>query len=417
MAGVLDPGLLTSTGLSTMTKILLIDDNHHAVTHGAFLNKFERIFLVEQGYDVYSLSFPLTTPKDPTDKDFFIYPPTSRIRQKIGKFLGKGRVVTKVRDAISMVNPDLIHCHLLSVYPADAYAAFGGVPIVQTLHGPNFFCSTSWGCLPNSMPCEMGIGLKCLSRGCMNIGGTLLYTHMHNRLWRNLKNKVSVFHCPSRNIMNTALSLGLNNVVQIPLGINKRFQHIVREDPDGPPTAIFVGNLEKCKGVDVLVEAMRKVRITVMDARLLIAGKGPLEDRLRQRISDLGLGNCVKLLGHLSHEILLEKFAQSHVMVVPSLWKEQFGLVGPEAMACGLPCIGSDIGGIPEWLNHGHSGLLVPPGNVDHLARAITLYLTDSSLAREHGLSAQTYARNAFSLDHYGQQLLELFDRMMNGSI
>jgi glycosyltransferase involved in cell wall biosynthesis len=216
--------------------------------------------------------------------------------------------------------------------------------------------------------------------------------------------------------MNTALSLGLKNVVHIPLGINKRFQHIVRKDPDGPPTAIFVGNLEKCKGVDVLVEAMRKVRKTVMDARLLIAGKGPLEGKLRQRISDLGLDNCVKLLGYLSHETLLEKFAQSHVMVVPSMWKEQFGLVGPEAMACGLPCIGSDIGGIPEWLNHGHSGWLVPPGKIDHLARAITLYLTDFGLAREHGLSAQTYARKAFSSDRYGQQLLELFDRTMYGS-
>jgi glycosyltransferase involved in cell wall biosynthesis len=216
--------------------------------------------------------------------------------------------------------------------------------------------------------------------------------------------------------MNTALSLGLNNVVHIPLGINKRFQNIVREDPNGPPTAIFVGSLEECKGVDVLVEAMKKVRHTVIDARLLIAGKGPLENKLRQRISDIGLGDCVKFFGHLSHEILLEKFAQSHVMVVPSMWKEQFGLVGPEAMACGLPCIGSDIGGIPEWLNHDHFGQLVPPGNIDHLTKAITLYLTDPGLAREHGLSAQAFARNAFSLDRYGQQLLRLFDRMMNGS-
>jgi len=399
-----------------MIKILIIDDNHHSVNRGAFLNRFERRLLLEKGYDVYSLSFPLTLPDDRTDKDFLFHPPSTRIKQKIGKFFGEGRVATKVRDVISTVKPDLIHCHLLSIYPADVYAAFPDVPIVQTLHGPNFFCATSWGCLPNSMPCEMGIGSKCHSRGCMNIGGALLYAHMHKRLWSNLKNKVSVFHCPSRNIMNTALSHGLCNVVHIPLGIDNLFQNIVREKPNGPPTAIFVGSLEKCKGVDLLLEAMTKVRKKVADARLFIAGKGPLENELKRQIFYLGLDDCVKLIGHVSHEVLLGKHAQSHVMVIPSVWKEQFGLVGPEAMACGLPCIGSDIGGIPEWLHHNHCGQLVPPGNVEHLATAITLYLNDPDLAWEHGLSAQTYARKAFSLDRYGQQLLKLLDQTMNGS-
>lgn len=394
-------------------KILLIDDNYH-VDCGSFLNVFERKFLIEKGFDVYTFSFPNQLPSDYSGKNFFYKVPKNYFFQKKGKFIGDTSAMNYLRDVIKKINPDIVHCHLISKYPADVYAALdSNIPIVQTLHGPNLFCATSWGCLNGSLPCEMGIGMKCYFRGCMTFSGTILYNYLNARVWKNLIDKVTLFHCPSRNIMNTALQLGIRNVVHIPLGINDIFMNVNRIKPTGDPTVIFVGSLEKCKGIDILVNAMQIVLKEISNAKLQIAGKGPMSEQLRCLVSELHLERNVVFLGHISHATLLDEYNKSDLFVLPSVWQEQFGLVGPEAMACGLPCIGSDIGGIREWLMHDVWGMLVPPNNVEHLATAMIKYLSNRELAYNQGLIAQQYARERFNSKIYGNRLLELFEKLL----
>ncbi len=397
-----------------MKKILLIDDNYHSADQGAFLNSFEIRFLQKNGYEVFTFSFPPERPSGAGDNEFFALSPQSRFSQKRGKFLGSGEVRKCLGEAIEKIRPDLIHCHLISKYPSDVYRVLDqSIPIIQTLHGPNFFCSTSWGCRKNSVPCEMGIGLKCYTRGCMPMYGTLLYSYLNSRTWRNLLSKVRVFHCPSRNIMNTALRLGIGNVKHIPLGINDRFLNIQRERPTGDPTAIFVGSLVEPKGVDVLIEAMKGVLEEIPNARLRIAGRGPLGPQLTRQAEDAALKSSVTFLGRIPHDELLQEYQAADVCVVPSVWQEQFGLVGPEAMACGLPCVGSDIGGIPEWLHHDCWGMLVPPGNKQHLASAMTTYLSHRDLAYQQGLAGQKFAREQYNAARYEQDMLQLIEECL----
>lgn len=397
-------------------RVLLIDDNCHSPDKGAFLNRYEYNFLLDEGFEVYSLSFPTETPRHATENDRFFKMPASRLQRKRIKFIGDRKVRDFVLRSIEDIQPDLIHCHLLSVCPATVYQAIDAtIPVIQTLHGPNLFCATSWGCYPDSGPCELGIGPKCYLRGCVPISNTLLYINLKRRYWQNMIHKVSVFHCPSRNIMNSAIRLGLENVEHIVHGINEVFMNVKRETPKGDPIAIFVGSLAQSKGVDVLIDAMQIVLRSVPNARLLVAGKGNLQGELAQRVRHLGLDGHVTFLGHIPHDALLYNYGTSDVFVIPSVWQEQFGLVGPEALACGLPCIGSDIGGIPEWLRDGEWGRLVPPGNVDHLARALIHYLKNRGEAFSQGLKGQAYARKAFSPIRYRKQIVGLINRTIEG--
>jgi glycosyltransferase involved in cell wall biosynthesis len=395
-------------------KILLIDDNYHSPDSGAFLNVFERNFLIENGYDVYTFSFPNKLPPLLSANDYIYRTSKNWLFQKLDKFIGNRNMLKSLKDAVEKIKPDLVHCHLLSKYPADVYRALDAkIPIIQTLHGPNLFCATSWGCRKESLPCEMGIGMKCYLRGCMPLLGAILYCYLNARTWKNLVDKVTVFHCPSRNIMNTALRLGIKNVVHIPPCISDTFISANRVKPTGNPTVIFVGSLEKCKGIDNLIDAIHVVLKAVPNAKLRIAGKGSLYGQLLQRTKELQIDSSVVFLGHVPHATLLKEYSNSDLLVLPSVWQEQFGLVGPEAMACGLPCIGSDIGGIPEWLSHDTWGMLVPPGNVEHLAAAMIKYLSNRDYAYNQGLIAQEYARTHYNSISYGKRLIELFDGYM----
>jgi len=389
----------------------------HTPDAGAFLNRYEYKFLLDEGFEVYSLSFPTETPQHATENDRFVKLPASRLQGKRIKFIGERKVRDFVIESIEEIQPDLIHCHLVSVCPAAVYEGIdANIPVIQTLHGPNLFCATSWGCYPDSGPCELGIGLKCYSRGCVPMSHALLYMNLRRRYWENMVRKVNVFHCPSRHIMNSAIRLGLENVEHISHGINEAFMDVERESPKGDPTAIFVGSLERCKGVDVLIDAMRIARRSVPNAKLLIAGKGEMQGELDQEVRDLGLDDHVTFLGHIPHETLLENYRTSDVFVMPSVWQEQFGLVGAEGMACGLPCIGSDIGGIPEWLRHGEWGRLVPPGHSEHLARALVFYLTHRADAFAQGLKGQAHARKAFHPNRYRLEIVGLIERLIDGN-
>ena len=102
-------------------------------------------------------------------------------------------------------------------------------------------------------------------------------------------------------------------------------------------------------------------------------------------------------------------YREARFLVVPSVWFETFGLVAAEAMAHGLPVIASRIGGLPEVVEHGVSGLLVNPGDSDDLARAMRLLWENPSLCRQMGEAARRRAIQQFSDDIYYERLMAVY--------
>jgi glycosyltransferase involved in cell wall biosynthesis len=155
---------------------------------------------------------------------------------------------------------------------------------------------------------------------------------------------------------------------------------------DEAPRLLCVGRLIPIKGHDVLLRAVARARRVVRDLTLDIAGSGPLETELRAQAAELGLGDAVRFLG----QVASVPYEESAVVVVPSLG-EGFGMVALEAMERGRPVVASDVGGLPEIVADGETGLVVPARDPDALAWAIAELA--ANLPRSAALGAAGRAR------------------------
>jgi glycosyltransferase involved in cell wall biosynthesis len=148
---------------------------------------------------------------------------------------------------------------------------------------------------------------------------------------------------------------------------------------------LFAGQLIRGKGVDVLLQALAKVRTHFECA---IVGDGN-HRRYCERLSvKLGLSERVKFHGYVLPSELGKFYHQASVFMMGSLWPEPFGMAGPEAMRYGLPVVAFDAGGIREWLTDGENGFLVGWKNIDLFAARLDQLLKDKSLARQIGRCA-----------------------------
>ena len=144
------------------------------------------------------------------------------------------------------------------------------------------------------------------------------------------------------------------------------------------PRLLSIGQLIRGKGVDQLLTALREVKSPYV---LEILGTGNDEPYLKQLAAPFG-GSVVFRGFSPSPD---EAYRGVRAVVLPWRWQEPFGLVGPEALAHGVPIVGVDVGAVREYLEDGRTGLLVPPGDTSALAKALDRLLTDPALAAELG--------------------------------
>ena len=163
-------------------------------------------------------------------------------------------------------------------------------------------------------------------------------------------------------------------------------------EPDGVPHILAVGQLIRGKGVDQLLAAMHSVKTPCV---LDIVGTGNDEAFLKQLAEPLG----ERIVFHGYSPNPDDAFRGARAVVLPWRWQEPFGLVGPEALAHGVPLVGFDVGAVREYLEDGRTGILVPPGDTDTLAKAIDRLLADPEEARAMGLRGRELVSARFTDD------------------
>ncbi len=160
--------------------------------------------------------------------------------------------------------------------------------------------------------------------------------------------------------------------------------------PDGPspyagepPTIVFLGRVERAKGVFDLVEAMPRVLASV-DARLVVIGDGPDAGELQLAVRDAGVSDRVRLAGAIKNKDVPGHLRGATVLAAPSRttrrWAEQVGMSAIQAMACGVPVVSTPSGSIAEFIDDGVTGVLVPEGDPPALAAALTKFLTNQAM-------------------------------------
>ena len=167
-----------------------------------------------------------------------------------------------------------------------------------------------------------------------------------------------------------------------------------------------VGGLNKRKGFDYLLRAAHELKSRGFDIEVELVGDGPERAVLETLGKELGITDRVRFRGWLSPDQVRSVMKQVAVLVHPSSGLgDAVPTVIKEAMASGTPVVASNVAGIPELLDGGKCGVLVPPQNVDVLADAIKTLLTDHAMRRTYAEAARKYAEEKFDLWRNGQRL------------
>ncbi len=147
-----------------------------------------------------------------------------------------------------------------------------------------------------------------------------------------------------------------------------------------PPTILFLGRLDKRKGIDILLRALPLIQKSVPNIRLTVVGTGIMGKKCRQIIKELRLTEIVQLVGAVHRKELPFYYQNCDVYCAPTLGGETQGIVLLEAMACGTPVVASNIPGYNETVQHNVNGILFPPNDIETLSQSVVKVLTDPEL-------------------------------------
>ncbi len=312
---------------------------------------------------------------------------------KAMRFLWNREAEVACQQALETIRPDVVHLHNLYHHLSTSVLApirRANIPCVQTLHDYKLACP-NYKMFTEGSPCERckgghyenAIKHHCLSSGFLpNVLAALEMGMTKAR--QSYERTVRLFLCPSRFLQEKMEDWGeppgklryLPNPVDLPTIPASR----------GGGYLLFVGRLSAEKGLDSLIEAVAKMPELIIK----IVGRGPEEARLRA-IAEKAGAHHVEFLGFQSPEEVTRLRERAEAFVLPSIWYENASLALLEAMADGLPCLATRIGGNPELIEDEKQGFLVTPGDVRDWHRALRRFqaLSSESRARMGAISRE----------------------------
>lgn len=301
--------------------------------------------------------------------------------------------------------PEVVHLHQLDD-PAMVAALREHAPVVVSAHAYTA-CASGLRYFRPGHECERphgpGCALGLIARNCAHVRDPRPLPASYRTATRGLAAltgadlAIAYSSAVERHLANN----GVARRVVVPL-----FATLAPRDGCGHATrrrVVFAGRIVRPKGLDVLLRAMR----VVDDAELVVCGEGFQLNAMRRLARRLGLDRRVTFKGWLAAEPLAQELADASVVAVPSLWPEPFGLVGIEALAAGRPVVASAAGGVRDWLQHAVNGLLVRPGDVGELARALRELLADPARQSTMGAAGRELVAERFSPARHVEALRE----------
>lgn len=303
-----------------------------------------------------------------------------------------------VRDAIQTFEPEIIHVHDWSLYSAIGPATAAGIPVVASVHDYGHLCAKKTLMLADGSLCSGPSWSKCLPCSASHYGvvrGLPLATGLLSSQRKNLR--VAHWLPISQHVATQGIAMGYPSgpMTVIPSFVDDRDLPTRRPKRPGfapsGPYLMFAGQLTAHKGVDVLIEAYRRVREQlaadgVRAPALLLVGL-----TLQGSVDTDGEG--IQVVTNLDHAEVMAGWAHATIGIAPSAWAEPFGKVAVEAGLMGVPVVASASGGFLDSVINGHTGLLVEPRSPSALADALLDLLRNPARARAMGKRAATYSR------------------------
>ena len=320
-------------------------------------------------------------------------------------------LVLRLRELVARERPDVVHSHSWMQYSYfPLYRRAGGPAHVVTLHDYGLGCVKKNFVFAEHGACTGPALRKCISCATGQYGAAkaaILAAGL--RASRPLHSRADAYVAISTAVAaaaRTALPAGARLTVipsMVPNGLDLIAEREPRPDflPPEDGYLLFVGALGRHKGVDVLLEAHRRMKHRVP---LVLIG-APTGDDL-----DFS-GPDVTVARNQPNPAVMASWRRASVGVVPSAWEEPLGQVAIEAMLAGRPVVASNVGGLKDIVDPGVTGLLVPPRDPDALAAAIDELLADPA-RREHMGAAGRIRARAFEVGTVAPRLVELFEQL-----
>jgi len=208
------------------------------------------------------------------------------------------------------------------------------------------------------------------------------------------------------------------NIQIIPMGIYiDEFRSNILKPKTSEKNILFVGRLIMWKGVQHLIKALEITKKSGYPVQLVIIGDGPYRKELRELSIQLQVTSVVKFLQNQDQRTLLSYYHNADIFVLPSITyqnqTEGLGVVLLEAMASGIPVIGSNTGGIPDIIDNDVNGILVPPGDAYALAEAIIKIIDNPEIAERYKIAGLKTVKERFSWDTIAEEFIHIYHELV----
>ena len=221
-----------------------------------------------------------------------------------------------------------------------------------------------------------------------------------------------------KNELQRLFGLPFEKINVVPNGINLTAFNGIERDydfrrqyaADNEKIILFLGRLLFEKGVQHLIAAMPKILANYHDAKLVIAGKGGMMDKLREQVNHLNIANKVYFTGYLNGKQVNKMYKAADISVFPSTY-EPFGIVALEAMLAGVPTVVSDVGGLNEIVEHRVNGMKSYAGNANSLADSILSLLYDPQLCSNCVKQAKLKVKKEYNWNKIAQDTYFIYQK------
>jgi colanic acid/amylovoran biosynthesis glycosyltransferase len=283
--------------------------------------------------------------------------------------------------------------------------------------------------------CQFGdLGLRCMRLKDLGASAAKLvtsfrgydishYVHQHGpRVYAELAVRGDFFLSNCEHFKRRLLTLGFDpaKVVVLPSGIQcSRFRYVPRRPPaDGRVRVVTTGRLVEKKGVEYGIRAVAKLRAAGAPIEYAVVGDGPLRPDLEQLIRELGLTDAVTILGWRREPEVTEVLERAHLFISPNVTAANGDEDAPvnvvkEAMATGLPVVGTRHGGIPEMVQDGVSGFLVAERDVDELAARLGHLVAHPELWPGMGQAGRAWVEQHYDATMLAARLEEIYRQLL----
>ena len=372
---------------------------------------------------VFSMRHPenLPCPQEEYFVDFLDYAELNRRKNPLNAVRVLGRSIwsrqarRNVARLVADWKPDVAHFQNIHAYltpsilgPLEA----AGVPVVWTLHDYKLICPND-NFFSNGHVCEECKGgrfWRCAKNRCKKgsraaSAVAALEAYAHRRL--DLPARVAAFVAPSGFLRDKFVEFGWPaDKIHVLPNFLPEMPPAVAPPPEGP--GLYLGTLLPTKGVDVLLRALAQAPPHPFH----ILGDGAERCRLEKLAEELGLSGRVSFRGFLRGDEWNREVAGASYAVMPSVWYENGPYAALELMARGIPLVASAIGGIPELVRDGETGLLFPPGDAAGLAARLARLRHEPGLRAHLGSRAREFILRRCNPETYLAAITGLYARM-----